>query len=175
MFSFDWEALLKREVAAGIPEPEAKSLIAQYRQDYPAETPSDLYFRISSDRGARRNAVAQAEAKLKQQSGNVYMYHFSWNTPLLDGKLRAFHTAELPLAMRLVLYPETEELSRQIAGAWAGFARSGNPNHNGLPEWEPYSVQKRSTMVFDVGRTALVNAPAQRELEMLAPYPGGLL
>jgi para-nitrobenzyl esterase len=175
LFSLDWETLLRREVAQDIPEPQAKALIAQYRQDYPLETPSDVYFRISSDRGARRNAVAQAEAKLQQQSGTVYMYHFSWDTPVLEGKLRAFHTAELPLAMRLVLYPEAEELSRQIAGAWAGFARSGDPNHEGLPHWEPYSVQKRSTMVFDAGKTALVNAPAKRELEMLAPYVGGLL
>ncbi len=175
LFSLDWDALLKREITAGIPEQEAKSLISQYRRDYPTETASDLYFRISSDRGARRNAIAQAEEKLKQRSGAVYMYHFSWNTPLLDGKLRAFHTAELPLAMRLVLYPQTEELSRQIAGAWAGFAHTGNPNHAGLPHWKTYSIAKRSTMVFDLGNTRLVNAPAKRELELLAPYPGGLL
>jgi para-nitrobenzyl esterase len=175
LFSLNWDELLRREVAAGIPEPEAKTLIAQYRQDYPRETPSDLYFRISSDRGARRNAIAQAEEKLKQGSGEVYMYHFSWNTPLLDGKLRAFHTAELPLAMRLVLYPQAEELSRQIAGAWAGFARTGNPNHTGLPHWDAYSTGKRSTMVFDVGNTRLDYAPAKPELELLAPYPGGLL
>ncbi len=175
LFSLNWDELLKREVAAGIPEPEAQAVVAQYRQDYPTETPSDLYFRISSDRGARRNATAQAEEKLKQLSGAVYIYQFSWNTPLLDGKLRAFHTAELPLAMRLVLYPQAEDLSRQIAGAWAGFARTGDPNHAGLPHWEAYSTTKRPTMVFDVGNTRLDYAPAKRELELLAPYPGGLL
>jgi para-nitrobenzyl esterase len=175
LFSLDWDALLRREVASGIPETEAKAVIAQYRQDYPAETPSDLYFRISSDRGGRRNAIAQAEAKVKQPGADVYMYHFSWNTPVLDGKLRAFHTAELPLAMRLVFYPQAENLSRQIAGAWAGFARTGNPNHSGLAHWEPYSITKRATMVFDLPNPQLVYAPAKRELEMLAPYPGGLL
>lgn len=175
LFSLDWDALLQREVASGIPETQAKAVIAQYKQDYPAETASDLYFRISSDRGGRRNAIAQAEAKVKQSGADVYMYHFSWNTPVLDGKLRAFHTAELPLAMRLVLYPQAESLSRQIAGAWAGFARTGNPNHSGLPHWEPYSIAKRATMVFDLPNPQLVYAPAKRELEMLAPYPGGLL
>jgi len=39
---------------------------------------------------------AQAEAKLAQQSGTVHMYYFAWNTGLAEGKLRAFHTAELP-------------------------------------------------------------------------------
>ena len=61
---------------------------------------------------------------------DVYMYYFAWNTPCGGGRLRAFHTAELPLAMRLVAHPESEQLSRQISGAWAAFARTGNPSHH---------------------------------------------
>jgi para-nitrobenzyl esterase len=67
--------------------------------------------------------------------GKVYMYNFAWNTPVFDGKLRAFHTSELPMIFRRVEYPESEGLSRQLAGTWAGFARNGNPNHAGLPNW----------------------------------------
>jgi para-nitrobenzyl esterase len=175
LYSLDWPTLKEREIKAGIPEGQVGSLLDKYRQDYPADSPSDLYFRISADRGARTNAIAQAQAKLDQQSGDVYMYNFAWDTPLDDGRLRAFHTAELPLAMRLVLNPEAEELSKQIAGAWAAFARTGNPNHDGLPHWEKYSATNKATMVFDVGKTALVDNPAHDELALLAPYPGGLL
>jgi para-nitrobenzyl esterase len=175
LFSLDWPTLKEREIKAGIPEGQVGPLLYKYRQDYPADSASDLYFRISADRGARTNAIAQAQTKLDQQSGDVYMYNFAWNTPLDDGRLRAFHTAELPLAMRLVLNPEAEELSKQIAGAWAGFARTGNPNHDGLPLWEKYSTANQATMVFDVGKTALVDQPAHGELALLAPYPGGLL
>ena len=175
LYSLDWPTLREREMKAGIPESVVDPLIAKYHQDYPADSPSDLYFRISADRGARTNAIAQAQAKLDQQNGDVYMYNFAWDTPIDNGRLRAFHTSELPLAMRLVLNPEAEELSKQIAGAWAGFARTGNPNHDGLPHWEKYSADKKSTMVFDVGKTKLVNGPAHEELAMLAPYPGGLL
>ena len=42
---------------------------------------------------------------------------------LARGFERAFRIAELPLAMRLVLHPESEALSKQISGAWAAFAR----------------------------------------------------
>jgi para-nitrobenzyl esterase len=103
------------------------------------------------------------------------MYHFDWNTPLVEGKLRAFHTADLPLEMRLVCFAESDSLSRQLAGAWAAFARSGNPNHKGLPNWEPYSLERRATMSFDVNNTRLQHDPAGAEMRLLKPYPGGLL
>ena len=175
LFSLDWAGLKAREVKAGIPPEKADELIGKYRADYPADSASDMYFRISADRGARRNAIAQAQAKVDQKDGAVFMYNFAWDTPLGDGKLRAFHTAELPLAMRLVLNPQAEELSKQIAGAWAGFARTGNPNHAGLPQWDPYTAQGGATMVFDAGKTAQVLLPAHEELAMLAPYPAALL
>jgi para-nitrobenzyl esterase len=174
LFELDWNSLQAQEVKAGIPQDKAQALIAQYRTDYPKDSPSTLYFRISADRGARRNAIAQAEAKLAL-GDEAYMYNFAWDTPIQGGKLRAFHTAELPLAMRLVLNPEAEVLSKQIAGAWASFARSGNPNHSGLPRWEAYTLTKRSTMVFDAGKTALVDNPAQAELALLQPFSGATL
>jgi para-nitrobenzyl esterase len=174
LFELNWDSLEAQEVKAGIPEQKAQALIAQYRTDDPQDSPSTLYFRISADRGARRNAIAQAEGKIGL-GDSAYMYNFAWDTPIQGGKLRAFHTAELPLAMRLVLNPEAEELSKQIAGAWAGFARSGDPNHSGLPHWERYSLDRRSTMVFDAGKTALVAHPAQAELALLEPYPASML
>ncbi len=169
LFTLDWDGLQAQEIKAGIADNDARTLIAQYRADYPEDAASTLYFRISADRGARRNAIGQAEAKLAQ-GDDAYMYNFAWDTPILGGKLRAFHTSELPLAMRLVLNPEAEELSKQIAGAWAGFARSGDPNHSGLPHWEKYSLARRSTMVFAAGQTTLLDHPAQAELALLQPY-----
>jgi len=173
LFALDWPGLKEREIKSGIPASAVDAIIGKYRQDYPSDSPSDLYFRIGTDKGFRSNAIAQAEAKLAQKSGTVHMYYFAWNTELAEGKLRAFHTAELPLAMRLVADSAAEELSRQVSGAWASFARTGDPNHSGLPHWEKYSMEKRGTLMFDVGRTALVYRPAQEELAMLEPYPKG--
>jgi para-nitrobenzyl esterase len=173
LFSLDWAGLREQELKFGVPDDKADALIAQYRADYRTDTASDLYFRIAADRGARRNAIDQAREQSKQAT--VYMYNFAWNTPLDHGRLRAFHTSELPLAMRLVLNPEAEQLSRQIAGAWAAFARGGNPNHAELPHWEAFSKGADATMIFDVGKTAAMNGPARRELELLSPYPRSLL
>ena len=108
-----------------------------YHRDHPRDTPSDIWFRFSTDREARWNAVRQAELKIERGKANVFMYYFAWDTPCGGSRLKAFHTAELPLAMRLVRYPESEQLSKQISGAWAAFARHGDPNHNGIQSGPP--------------------------------------
>lgn len=176
LYSLDWAGLRGALVQTGIAEADVETLLALYRRDHPQESPSDLYFRIRTDRTMRQRAVRQAELKLAQGGANVYMYYFSWNTPCGEGKVRAFHTAELPLAMRLVRYPESEQLSRQISGAWAAFARSGNPSHSGLPVWPAYATPQRATMIFDAAQSRVVNNPDGDELLFLRdrPLPGVL-
>jgi len=48
--------------------------------------------------------------------------------------------------------------------AWIAFARTGNPNHKGLPEWQPYDIEKRATMTL--GKDCKqVNAAYDKERE----------
>jgi len=111
-----------------------------------------------------------AEGKTK-----VFLYYFQWNTPLGDGKLRAFHTADLPLEMRLTLYPESEQLSKQLSAAWAEFARTGTPSRKELPS-PAYTLDQRATMLFDVNGSTVLNDPDKDERVMLGDLPsGGLL
>jgi para-nitrobenzyl esterase len=172
LYSLDADGLRKQIVDGGMPLDATDKLIALYRRDYPSDSPTDIYFRIITDRGTRENAMTQAERKVAQGKASVYMYYFGWNTPLVqDGKaIKAFHTAELPLAMRLVKYPESEPVSKQIAGAWAAFAKSGNPNHSGLPNWPTFDIQKRATMVFDIP-SRVVNDPNREERALLKANP----
>jgi para-nitrobenzyl esterase len=175
VFRLDDAGLRERLVAWSIPAGEVEPLLALYRRDHPHETPSDLFFRIAADRGARWNAVRQAELKVAQGGSPVFMYYFTWNTPCGGGRLRAFHTAELPLAMRLVAHPEAEPLSRQISSAWAAFARTGDPSHAGLGAWPAYTVEERATMIFDAAGSAVVNNPDGEERRMLVERPSGSL
>jgi para-nitrobenzyl esterase len=170
------EAGLKSVLAKNrIPAEQIDPLLVLYRRDHPNESPSDLYFRISADRGARRNAARQAELKLAETNTKVFVYYFQWNTPVDGGKLRAFHTADLPLEMRLTLYPESEQLSRHLSAAWAAFARTGNPSQKGLP-WPAYTLEQRATMIFDVKQSKAVNDPDRDErLALRDLTPGGLL
>jgi para-nitrobenzyl esterase len=175
LFNLDDASLRDALAKAGLPGDNVDPLLHLYKRDHPTETPSDLYFRISADRGARRNAVRQAELKIAQGQGNVYIYYFQWDTPVAGGKLRAWHTSDLPLEMRLVLYPEAEQLSKQLSAAWANFARTGNPSQKGL-EWPAYTTSKRSVMMWDAKKSAAVNDPDSHERTALLDLPsGGLL
>jgi para-nitrobenzyl esterase len=175
LFNLDDPGLRDALVKAGIPDDKVDPLLRLYRRDHPTENPTDQYFRISADRGARRNAVRQAELKSAQGKGSVYVYYFQWDTPVEGGKLRAWHTSDLPLEMRLVLYSEAEQLSKQLSAAWANFARTGNPSQKGL-EWPAYSTSQRSVMMWDAKKSAAVNDPDHDERVALLDLPsGGLL
>src|SRR5581483_724614 len=95
-------------------------------------------------------------------------------TPLAQGnlKIKSFHTSDLPLTMRLVLFPESEHLSRQLSGAWAAFARTGNPTRKGL-NWPAYTAAERTTMIFDAPKSGAVSDPDRDERLALRNYPSG--
>jgi para-nitrobenzyl esterase len=138
---------------AGLRSRMPDNLIAAYRAAHPKDTPSDIWFRYATDRERRADAIRQAELYLERGKSPVFMYHFVWNTPLADGKIRAFHTAELPLAIRLVRFPESEPLSKTIANAWANFARLGTP------KWPRYTLEKRATQMFDAPTSSAIDDP----------------
>ncbi|MCL4402143.1 MAG: carboxylesterase family protein, partial [Acidobacteria bacterium] len=175
MLELDEAGLRASLVKANIPGAEVGNVIALYRRDHPKEPPSALYFRIMADRGARTNVIAQAERKIEQGKASVYVYQFNWATPVFGGKLFAWHTAEMPLAARIVLYPESDQLSKQISGAYAAFARTGSPNGGGLPEWPAYTTTRRATMIWDIPKSEAVNDPDPQERRLIAKYPSGSL
>jgi para-nitrobenzyl esterase len=92
-----------------------------------------------------------------------------------DGKLKSFHTLEIPFVLENVdeaksmtgtgqdRYP----LQAEMSGAWAAFARSGNPNHKGLPKWPRFTVEDRATMIFDK-ECKVANDPHGEERKALA-------
>jgi para-nitrobenzyl esterase len=152
----DMKARLVRSLR--VPAADVEELIAIYRKATPRATPSDLYFGISSDRSTRMNAITQAERKAGLGGAPAWMYYFTYNTPMDGGKYRAFHTAELPLVLRLVRYPNSDKVSKQLAGAWAAFARHGNPSQSGLA-WPAYTVEQRATMIFAEENSHAENDP----------------
>ncbi len=166
------EAGLKdRIIAAGIPHGSADKLLNLYRRDHPRDSPTDLWFRITTDRGTRRNSLLQAERKAEQNKAKVFFYYCQWETPLAEGnhKIKAFHTSDLPLTMRLVRFPESEQLSRQLSAAWAAFARTGNPSAKALP-WPAFTLKDRATMIFDGGHSSAVNDPDGDQRRLLETF-----
>jgi para-nitrobenzyl esterase len=150
LFKLGWADVPGRLTAAklGLESPAAESVVAAYRTAFPQDNPSDSYFRISSDASFGRAMVMMADRKARQRPP-VYFYRMELDTKLAPG-LRSMHTAELPLTIGLSPRPEADVLTRQISAAWAAFARSGDPNHAGMPTWRPYQPANRECMIFDL-------------------------
>ncbi|MBQ3126313.1 MAG: carboxylesterase family protein, partial [Clostridia bacterium] len=45
----------------------------------------------------------------------------------------------------------------EMFGAWINFARSGDPNHDKLVEWRPYTADDHACMVFGAPSECLVD------------------
>jgi para-nitrobenzyl esterase len=134
----------------------AERILTAYRRSYPNVAPFLLLCRMLTDRSGRRSAVTLAERKAAQGRAPAYMYLFAWPSPAYDGKFGAVHGIDVGLAFHQAASqgitgggPEARVLADQLASAWVAFARTGNPNAKGLPEWPAYTAESRATMVFD--------------------------
>jgi para-nitrobenzyl esterase len=149
------EAELAERVKAMYGERSAQ-IIAAYRKANPKSKPFDLLSFISTV-STRQNAVLQAELKAAQNAAPAYLYLFTWQTPVLDSRPRAFHCAELAFVFdnidRCVNMTgggaDARALAARVSEAWIAFARKGDPNHPGLPKWPAFTADKGATMIFD--------------------------
>jgi para-nitrobenzyl esterase len=135
---------------------DSEAIIADYRQDYPKATSFDLYATIAASE-FRVPAFAQATRKAAQGAAPAYAYVYAWRTPMLNNRPGTFHAAEISFTFDNAELcdhysagdPRALVLSRQMSGAWTSFARTGNPNHSGLPHWPAYTADSHATMYFD--------------------------
>jgi para-nitrobenzyl esterase len=145
---------------------DAEKIHKHYRDEWPQASPGKLFLLIEAGGGFRRAAIEFAEAKLQGGSSPVFMYLLEWASGARDGMVMASHGLDVPLTMDntersgawTADFPESRLLASTMSEAWLAFARSGNPNHDGLCHWEPYTVDRRATMLFDV-RSRVVNDP----------------
>ncbi len=181
VFSMSWaEARARVARLIGIEAERAEALLATYRKTRPEESPGDLFALIHSDHQYRRNVTRAAELKSAQDGAPVYLYEFSWRTPVLEGMLRTPHTVCIPFAFgncdiaagMTGTGPDRYPLQAAVMGAWVAFARHGDPNHAALPRWERFETGARATMVFDTP-CRLAHDPAREErlaIEAQPPY-----
>ena len=149
LFKLQWPDVASRlSQHVSVPPPAAERVVAAYRATFPQDDPSDCYFRVSADASFGRAMITMANRKSAQRPP-VYFYRMEMDTRLPPG-LRTIHTAELPMTVDLCPRPDAAALSLQISGAWAAFARTGNPNHARLPTWRTYDPTRQECMIFDL-------------------------
>lgn len=133
-----------------------EKILSAYRRTRPRDTPWELLIGIASER-TRLASILLAERKAAAGGAPVFMYLFTWEGNFKGNLLKSAHAMEIPfvfghpdVAPMTGDSPERQKLADLMSDAWIAFARTGNPNHRGLPEWPAYDADQRATMLFNV-------------------------
>jgi para-nitrobenzyl esterase len=135
----------------------ADAIVGAYRAARPAASPRDLVLGIATDQSIRMPSLTIADRKVAQGGGPVYVYLFTWATPVVEGKLGSCHALEIPFVFdnldktRLTGdSPTRGVLADAMSRAWIEFAYKDDPNHAGIPHWPTYNSSERPTLIFDL-------------------------
>ena len=153
-------------------------VVAEYRRIYPEYSPTQVFFAATTAARSWRAAIIEAEERAKQKGAPTFVYQLDWGSPI-DPKIGAPHTFDIPLVFGTLGAPgsktgtaaDAREISAMMSDAFIAFARTGDPGHAKLPEWRPYTLPNRETLVID-RPPRLENDPrgAERELFARVPY-----
>lgn len=131
---------------------DAEKTLEAFRKAWPEKNTADLLY---MDTRMRRSHLRFAQARAGECGARIWNYLFSLEMPMNNGTT-PWHNAEEPYALHNACYHEasyipgvSEALQDQMCGAWVAFARNGDPNHPGLPVWEPFEPDQPVTMIFD--------------------------
>jgi len=176
-FALTWDELPARLEAELRSDISGAWVMAEYRRLYPEYTAADVFFAATTAGRSWRAAVIEAELRAAQ-GAPAFAYQLDWRSPEDGGKWGAFHTLDIPLMFGTLdaagSLTGTGEAARRVSatmrGALLAFARSGDPNYSGLPRWEPYTLPRRTTMIFDV-ETRLADDPRGAERRLFSKVP----
>jgi len=109
----------------------------------------------ANDMGNMRESIIEFSLKLEELGHNgAYCYLFA--RPLPGDDAGAFHSSELwyifgtlDRAWRPFIAAD-HQLSAKMLDCWTNFAKHGDPNGKGLPEWKPYTARNSEFMTFNI-------------------------
>ena len=175
-FSLD-EAGMRGRVASLVGDEQAGEVIDVYQDENHGASPSEVYFLIFSDYRYVMASITIAErrAALNPQT---FLYYLTWETAETGRGMLSPHTLDIPFIFDNVrTHPLTRgsetaiTLADKISDSVIGFARTGSPDVGKLPEWRPYDVADRATMVWD-NQSRVVNDPIARQRRIMQPILG---
>jgi para-nitrobenzyl esterase len=145
-----WSEEQKREKLEEKFGNQTDEIIKAFKKAYPERPAIDVLY---IDTWIRSNSLKYLGIRAKEGGAPVYSYMFNYETNPLMG---VPHTAEIAYVfnnlgknpMMGAATSEAKEVANVMSQAWINFARTGNPSQPGL-EWEPFTKDKRATMVFD--------------------------
>ena len=175
-FTLTWEQVAERLIPNMRVDIQPEVVIAEYRKLYPHYSPSEVFFAATTAGRSWRGAIIEAEERAK--SGfPAFAYQLDWASPREGGKFGAPHASDIQLVFDNIdkpgataTGPLAQPMADQMRETFIAFARTGNPNNRLIPRWEPYTLPRRETMVFNVP-SHLENDPRGGERRLFATVP----
>jgi para-nitrobenzyl esterase len=140
---------------------------------YPAGTDEEAansQVQLSRDVTFALSGYQWAKLQSSRKDKPVYVYNFTRRPPAEGDyvKYKSFHTAEVAYALDDLkfldrpLQPVDQQLSKTMADYWVNFAKNGNPNADGLPQWPQFNEQTNQVIVLGDTVTAQTILNKQR-------------
>jgi len=152
----------------------------QFLKLYPAQSKDEA---LSSQYALTRDLLFAIQnytwANMQTKTGNskVYLYTFDRKVPA-EGKMSffgAFHSGEIAYALDNLdalnrpWKPVDHKLAGILSSYWVNFAKTGNPNGDGLPEWPAYQTQNGKDMELGV-KTGPQDIPNKAGMDFLVNF-----
>lgn len=173
----DWQDLPELLIPNMVVDIQPEYVVTEYRRLYPDYSPSQVFFAATTAGRSWRGAIIELEERAKQRGANTYAYHLDWPSPVKP-KLGAPHASDIPLVFGNLdaagsitgTGDDAREVSAMMSDAFISFASTGKPSSARLPEWKPFTLVNRETMLFD-RPPRLANDPRGEERKVFARVP----
>jgi len=154
------------------------AMLIRNSKAYPVASDADVpaqYLRLQSDSFAY-GAYSMAQA-ITRAGQPAYLYYFTYAEKGRRAALGAYHGEELNFLCESFPNdwehgPDDERLGQAMRTYWAEFAKTGNPNAKGAPEWPAYSA--RADQYLELGREIRIH-PVTERVQVLGYIEGLVL
>ncbi len=167
---------IARAVTAGAdPQP----LLDALRTEYPSADDMEILERIFDAMFLKAALGSATQSTDAGKGGWLYRFDYATTEPVFGSDVGAGHAAEIPFTFnrfnstnpdRIFGYDPSDAVARDLAQRWSDtlimFAKTGDPNGAGLPEWPNYDTEMKYTMVLDA-ESSVKQDPSRNLRELL--------
>lgn len=134
---------------------DAKEYADAFKAAYPEGSLADM---LGTDSNIRTLTLATADAKSTEGGAPVYLYLLAWVSDYDSDGSGCYHSLDIPLCFNNPYDeryqvkegdPKAAFVADRMSNLWFSFARTGKPESEGVPAWEPYTKENGATLIID--------------------------